>query len=80
MSLALAGAIVIFFSLLAFWRHDALMFMLAAGVSIMLGLYWFDTYTNNLGLTIGLSLIGYGFCCLGFAFRMIFWRDRLSED
>ncbi len=80
MSLALAGAIVIFFSLLAFWRHNALMFMLAAGASTILGFYWFDTYINNLGLTIGLLLIAYGLCCLGFALMSIFWKGRARES
>ena len=80
MSLALAGCAVVFFSVLAFWKSDALMFMLAAGASLMLGLYWYDIYTTNIGLAISMMLIAYSFVCLGFAYRYIFWRDRLREE
>ena len=75
----LAGCAVIFFSWLAFWRHNALMFMLTAGTSIMTGLYWRDTYTNNIGLAVGLMLIAYSLVCLGFALQCLFWRKQWGE-
>lgn len=68
------------FSLLAFWRSNALLFMLTAGIALMLGLYWYDAYTTNLGLTMGLMLIAYSLVCLGLAFRYIFWREDISEE
>jgi len=80
MSLVLAGCAVVFFSALGFWRPNPLPFMLAAGASIMLGLYWYDVYTTNLGLALGLMLIAYSLVCVGFAFRCIFQKDRLREE
>ena len=80
MSLVLAGCVVVFFSVLGFWRLNALPFMLAAGASMMLGLYWYDVYTTNIGLALGLMLIAYSLVCVGFAFRCIFWKDRLREE
>lgn len=80
MSLALAGLVVVFFSVLGFWRPNPLPFMMAAGASLMLGLYWYDVYTTNIGLTIGLMLIAYSLVCIGFAFMCIFWKDRLREE
>lgn len=67
---------LIFFSFLAFWRLNALLFMLAAGTSLMVGLHWYDVYTTPAGLTIGLMLIGYSFVCVAFAFRCLFWRSE----
>lgn len=66
---------VVFFSSLAFWKLNALLFMLAAGASLMVGLQWYDVYTTPAGLTIGLMLIGYSFVCIAFAFRCLFWRE-----
>jgi len=79
MNLVLAGCAVVFFSCLAVWRYNALPFMLAAGASLMTGLYWYDTYTTELGLGIGLLLIAYSVVCLGFAMQCIFWRKKSEE-
>lgn len=76
----LAGCAVVFFSWVAFWKHNALMFLLAAGASLMTGFYWYDTYTNNLGLSIGILLIAYSLVCFGFALGCIFWREKTSEE
>ena len=75
----LAFFVVVFFSLLAFWRYNALLFMLTAGTSVMTGLYWRDTYTTNLGLSIGILLVTYAFICLGFALGCIFGRKQAGE-
>ena len=72
-------AAVVFFSLLAWWKLNAVMFMLAAAASITTGLYWFDLYTTNIGLSISLAFIGYGLLCVGLAFRFIFWREDILE-
>lgn len=72
----MAGCGVVFFSMLGFWKPNPLPFMLAAGSSIILGFYWYDVYTNNMGLTMGLMLIAYGLVCVGYAYRCIFWRER----
>ena len=80
MSLVLAGSAVMFFSVLAFWKLNALLFMLAGGASLMVGLQWYDVYVTSTGLTIGLMLIGYSFVCIAFAFRCLFWRGTISEE
>lgn len=76
----LAGCAVAFFSWMAFWKHNALMFMLAAGASLITGFYWYDTYTNNLGLGISLMLLAYSLVCFGFALGSLFKRERKSEE
>lgn len=80
MGLALAWLVVVFFSLLGFWRPNPVLFMLAAGAALMTGLYWYDVYTTNLGLGISLMLIVYALVCVGLAFRCIFWREIPSEE
>lgn len=68
------------FSVLAFWRLNALLFMLAAGVSLMVGLQWYDVYTTPAGLTISLMIMAYSLVCLGFAFRCIFHKEYKGEE
>ena len=75
----IAFSAVMFFSVLAFWRQNTLMFMLAAGASLMVGFYWYDTYTNNLGLTIGLMLIANSLVCVGFGLGCVFRRGKSVE-
>ena len=57
-----------------------LLFMLAGGASLMVGLQWYDVYTTSTGLTIGLMLIAYALACLAFAFRYLFWKGTISEE
>jgi len=76
MSLALALSAVAVFSVFAFWKLNAVLFMLAGGASIMLGLYWYDVYTTDVGLGISLMLIMYSFICLAFAYSTLLWRGR----
>jgi len=80
MNLLIAIIPVALFSALAFWKLSSLLFMLVAGGSLILGLAWYDAYTTELGLTIGMILIGYSLVCLGFAFRCIFWVEEESEE
>ena len=63
-------------SVLAFWKPNPHLFMIMAGMSLMLGLAWFDIYTNELGLGMSLGFIGYSFMCIGFTFKEIFFRDE----
>jgi len=70
---------LVILSILAFWKSNALLFMLAGGTSIMVGLYWYDIYTTDLGLGISLMLIAYSLLCLGLAFRFIFWREDILD-
>ena len=79
MSLVFAGLALVFLSFMAFWKLNALLFMLAGGASLMVGLQWYDVYTTSTGLTIGLMLIGYSFVCIAFAFRCLLWGE-FDED
>lgn len=79
MGLILAGIVVVVFSLLAFWKSNVLIFMVAAGASLMTGLGWFDVYTTDTGLAISLMFIAYSLICIGLAFRYLFWREDILE-
>lgn len=69
------------FSVLAFWKPNAVLFMISAGIAMFVGFYWFDAYTTNLGMAISLCIIAYALYCIGLAFRMIFWnRGKGSEE
>ena len=78
MSLIVAIIPLALFSALAFWKSSALLFMLIAGGSLIVGLTWYDIYTTDLGLTIGMVMIGYALVCLGFALSCILWTE--SEE
>ena len=80
MSLILPLAAMVLFSVIAFWKYNALTFMMVAGLSIMSGFYWYDVFTDDTGLSISLVLIAYSFVCVGFAFRLIFWKEGLREE
>ena len=56
------------------------MFMLTGGVSVAIGMLWFDTYDSIFGLAMALMLIAYALVCFGFAYRCIFWRKRSADD
>jgi len=66
------------FSVIAYWRPHPLPFMLTGIVSTFTGFYWFEVYTDWLGLTIGLSLFVYGLVAFGFTFRCIY--DFFTKD
>ena len=81
MSLALPGCIVIFLSLMAFWKESVVVFMLAGGASMVLGLHWFDVYVTDAGLGISLVLICYSLVCFGFGYKCMFVRKfRIAGD
>jgi len=76
----LATCAVAFFSLLAFWRLNPLLFMLAGGASLIVGLQWYDVYSTHAGLTISLMLIAYSLVCIAFAFLFLFWREKITGE
>jgi hypothetical protein len=80
MSLMLALVSVALFSGLAFWKPNGLLFMLIAGGSLMLGLTWYDTYSTDLGLSVGMVMIGYALACLGFGLKCLLWRPSEDEE
>lgn len=67
-------------SLLSFWKGRTILYMLTAGISLMLGLTWFDLYGSNASMAISLCLIVYAFALLGFGLVSIFIREKEIED
>jgi len=80
MDLIMAGCAVAFFSLLAFWKLYPVLFMIAGGASMMLGLAWYDTFGTNLGLSISLMLILYSLICIAFAFYTLYTGSRKKRS
>ena len=68
--------VLIFFSAVALWKQNAVVFLLAAGTAIVLAFAWYDTYTTNLGLGISLMIVAYALVCMGWGFRLLFWREE----
>ena len=64
------------FSVLAFWKPNALLFMLTGTVSMFIGFFYYDVFVTPIGLAIGMMMIAYGLVAYGFAFRCIFIRER----
>ena len=64
------------FSIIAFWKPNAVLFMITGGISLFMGLSWFDTCPSDLGLAIGLCIVAYSVYCIGMAFRMLFWKEE----
>ena len=83
MNLAAGLAILIFFSLLGFWRPravlSAVVWMVAGGISLALGLYWYNVYTNSMGLSVSLVLIVYWLVCWGYAYAQLFASGKAEE-
>lgn len=79
MQLMLTFLAVAFFSALAFYKPNAVLFMLDAGASLLTGLYWYDLYVTHWGLTISLMFIGFSFFCIGMAYKCLFWREEEVE-
>lgn len=82
---AFAVALLAIFSTLAFWRPNPVLFMITAGISMILGLNAPDLITSaatttSEDLTIGLSLIIYSFLCIAYAFKVIFWDGETDGD
>lgn len=71
---------LILFSVLAFWKESAVMFILTAAIALMTGLKWFDIYVTDFGLSISLILIVYTFVCFGFALKIIWTRRHGDEE
>jgi len=78
--IAFALMFIIGLSVLAFWKYTALLFMAVAGASLILGFYFYDAFTTNLGLTLGLMMLLYALACIAFAFRCLFWREKVTEE
>ncbi len=80
MEIALGLVLLIFFSVLAFWRENAVLFYLIAGIALITGLTWYDTYGTPEGMTISLCLIAYSIMSLIFGFRYLFSIKKSEEE
>jgi len=72
---------LIVMSVFAFWRSNAVLFLITAGIAIMTGLKAPDLLTGDtaspLSMSIGLALIAYAFVCVAFAYLRLF---RVGEE
>lgn len=85
LTLALLISILALFSGLAFWKPNAVMFMVTGAMSMMSGLNAPDmisstTSTSSTDITLALSLVAYSFFCLAMAFRVMFWDGGAEAD
>lgn len=80
MQLGFSICAVALFSVLAHWRMNPLAFMVAAGCSVAVGYYWFDTYTNTFGLAVSIMFILYAFVCLGYTMASIWTIFQKRKD
>lgn len=59
-------------TIIAYWRGNPVIFMITAGIAIMVGLYTPDALAalghSTIGVGIGLMLILYSFVCLALAY------------
>jgi len=76
--LALGLVFIVGISSFAFWKWNPLLFMLAAGASLICSFYWYDFLGNNLGLTIGLVMFVYALVCAAFGFCSIFQKLKTA--
>jgi tellurite resistance protein TehA-like permease len=71
--------VVIFLSVMAFLNNGkpaAILFMLTGGISLIFAFYFYDIFTDNLGLTTALAVFLYAIFCIAMGFRMLFWKER----
>ena len=68
-------------SALAFWKENAILFMILYGVAMIIGLNAPDILaiggaTTNVGIAVGLGLIGFSLLAAGWSFRLMFWSEE----
>jgi hypothetical protein len=67
---------LIVFSILAFWRLNPVLFLIAAAIGLMTGLSIPDLLAGNtssdLSLSLGLLVVAYGLACVVFAYVTLF--------
>lgn len=63
----------VFLSMLAWWKQNAILFLLTGAAAIVAGLSWRPEFPDVAGLTNGLVLVAYGIFCLGYALKLVVW-------
>ena len=69
LSLVIACIPLVLFSVLAYWKNHALLFLILAANSLFVGLKWYDIYVNDTGLAISIGLIAYALVNIGMAIK-----------
>ncbi len=75
---------LIFFSVLAFWKENHILFMITAGLAFITGFYSPNIIsgiyeTNAVGVTVGTMLILYSYACAGWSIALMF-RDETETE
>jgi hypothetical protein len=78
MALQLAAVAIV--SLMAHLENNAVLWLIAGGMAVFTGFYWFDTFVTNLGLAFGICFLVYGLTCFSIAFRKMFERFRRGDE
>jgi hypothetical protein len=67
-------------SLIAFWRQNPVLFLISAGIAMMMGLKSPDILTGdtttNLSMSVGLVIVAYAFLCLAFGYVTLLRMGR----
>jgi len=71
LSLAIMCIPLALFSILAYWKNHAMLFLILAAVSLFVGFKWYDIYTNDTGLVISICLMAYSLVNIGMAIKAL---------
>ncbi len=76
MELLSAFLVLAFFSILSFWQGRGVvataLWLMTAAISLVFGLFWFDTYPDYMGLTLALVFsIAYMVFCVAHSYLAI---------
>ncbi|NVM23514.1 MAG: hypothetical protein HWN68_17245 [Desulfobacterales bacterium] len=66
-------------SLVAYLEKNAIFWMMTGAASLFIGFYWYDMFTTNLGLAVGLCFIGYWLVSWSIAFKCMLFKDRADK-
>ena len=64
---------LMFLSVLAFWKPHALLFQIVMGMSLLVGLDWFNAYPTDAGLSISVMLVAYSLVAGAFGLKVMLW-------
>ncbi len=81
MSIIIGTLILTLFSILSLWKPNPVLFMINAGISILVGLVIYNYMETPLGLGLSLIIgIAYTIYNIAMAYRMFFWKEPQDED
>jgi hypothetical protein len=76
--------LVALFSVLAFWKPNAILFMMLSVASITVSFFIPDlispdSSTTGIDIAVFIGLIIYSFLCVSWAFKLMFWKEEPKE-